>query len=133
MKQLEAIDIISQTLYAEARGEGENGLRAVASVIWNRAKRNPDNMVKVCLKPKAFSCWNNTSVINIKEKPIYETCMDIASELLSETFEEYPFRNIHPTNYITTSLYHSAKCPNWARGQIGEVVGNHIFFELEYW
>lgn len=133
MNQLEPIDIISQTLYAEARGEGEKGIRAVASVIWNRSKHNPDNLVKVCLKPKAFSCWNGVNSIVIKEKRVYGTCKDVASELLSEIFKEYPFKNIHPTNYITNSLYHSVKCPSWVRGQTGEVVGNHIFFELKYW
>lgn len=126
------IEIIAKTLYAEARGEGENGIRAVATVIWNRSKIRKTTFDKICLQPKQFSCWNNSNDITTTEPDIYEVCVQIADEMVSELFEEYEFKNIHPTNYITVKLYYSNKCPNWARGQIGEVVGNHIFFELLY-
>lgn len=52
---------LALTLWAEARGEGEAGLAAVACVIRNRA-RNPGwwgrSIKEVCLKPGQFSCWN---------------------------------------------------------------------------
>lgn len=57
--------IIADTLYMEARGEGEHGQRAVATVIYNRAHGKADNMEIVCLKPKQFSCWNGKTPKNV--------------------------------------------------------------------
>ena len=37
MTQEEITNIVASTLYFEARGEGETGIKAVASIIWNRA------------------------------------------------------------------------------------------------
>ena len=44
----------------EARGEPEQGQRAVAHVIWNRLKdgRWGQTLAAVCLAPEQFSCWN---------------------------------------------------------------------------
>jgi hypothetical protein len=127
------LEIIAKTLYAESRGEQLKGIQAVATVIYNRAKGDTSKMAQVCLKPKAFSCWNDVNDIVIKEPKIYKICEKIANDMLSKTFICYPFINIKPTNYLTVSLYSSSKCPNWARGQKGEIIGNHIFIELKYW
>jgi len=55
------LDILAKTLWGEARGEGREGLIAVAWVIKNRAD-NPGwwgkSIELVCLKPYQFSCWN---------------------------------------------------------------------------
>jgi|688.fasta_scaffold134826_5 spore germination cell wall hydrolase CwlJ-like protein len=134
MKKEIELEIVAQTLYAEARGEGEEGLRAVGTVIMNRSKTHKLPLSNVCLQPKAFSCWNSGSTdIPIDEPDVYEICVQIADEMVSELFEPYPFKHINPTNYITVKLYNSRSCPTWAKDQIGEVVGNHIFFELQYW
>lgn len=45
------INCIARTIYAEAKGEGEKGQAAVASVIWNRAGGKCANLVDVVLKP----------------------------------------------------------------------------------
>jgi spore germination cell wall hydrolase CwlJ-like protein len=47
---------IARTLWAEARSEGEFGIRLVASVIYNRADGNPAKMYGVVTKPKQFTC-----------------------------------------------------------------------------
>lgn len=52
----------AKTIWAEARGEPLEGQIAVANVILNRARQGGwwgDDVVKVCRKPKQFSCWNN--------------------------------------------------------------------------
>lgn len=52
---------LALTLWAEARGEGEKGLAAVACVIRNRAKQPGwwgRTIREVCLLPSQFSCWN---------------------------------------------------------------------------
>jgi len=52
------INCVARTIYAEAKGEGEKGQAAVASVIWNRAGGKCANLIDVVLKDKQFSCWN---------------------------------------------------------------------------
>ena len=56
------IEVVAATLYHEARGEGEEGMRAVASVIYNRAHQKRWKKLGysgVCLQKKQFSCHNN--------------------------------------------------------------------------
>lgn len=55
------VDILTRTLWGEARGESQRGRQAVANVIMNRVndpKRWPDTPAGVCLQPWQFSMWN---------------------------------------------------------------------------
>ncbi len=61
-----AEEIIAITILAEARGEGEAGMYAVAAVIAQRANDKKVTPEQVCLKRKQFSCWNNKSVKDLK-------------------------------------------------------------------
>lgn len=82
------VDILARTIYGEARGEGDEGLKAVACVIMNRIHSGVTwwgyNVQSVCQKPFQFSCWNksdpNRSVIMaVTEKdPIFAKCLSIA-------------------------------------------------------
>lgn len=53
-----AYNIVAKTLYDEARGESIEGIKAVASVIYNRAGGDSQNFPKVCLRKYQFSGWN---------------------------------------------------------------------------
>lgn len=52
--------IAARTIWAEARGEPEDGQSAVAHVLWNRLRdgRWGKSLATVCLSPMQFSCWN---------------------------------------------------------------------------
>lgn len=55
--------ILAKTMWGEARGHGESGMRAVGHVIVNRAQAEKPKLfgqgvVGVATKPKQFSCWN---------------------------------------------------------------------------
>lgn len=55
------LDVLSQTIWGEARGEGVQGMRAVAHVIMNRANhpsRWKDTIRGVSKEKAQFSCWN---------------------------------------------------------------------------
>jgi hypothetical protein len=124
------IDIIAKTLYAEARGEGLKGLRAVATVIYNRSKGDENKFAKECLKDKQFSCWNNNEDIIINDKKSYEICKKIAEEMMLKSFIPYEFKTLkNPKHYCTTKLY-KKNPPKWAINQPSEQLGNHTFFEL---
>lgn len=51
------------TIWGEARGYGELGMRSVGHVILNRVKAGQkalgDSVIGVCRKRKQFSCWNS--------------------------------------------------------------------------
>lgn len=59
-------DTIARTIWAEARGEGFQGMQAVANVIWNRfviSQQTPGRMwwgetlEEICLAKNQFSAW----------------------------------------------------------------------------
>jgi cell wall hydrolase len=56
--------ILACTVWMEARGDGWEGMEAVANVVLNRA-RNPrwwgHDIASVCLMPEQFSSWNEGS------------------------------------------------------------------------
>ena len=122
--------IIADTLYMEARGEGERGLRAVATVIYNRAKGSAARMEKVCLKPKQFSCWNGETPKTVRIAPksafdrrAHALCLSIEKELLSGNFS--PLGE-------WTHYYNPRLCsPTWAQGVPYVKIGNHNFLKTK--
>ena len=96
------IDILARTIYGEARGEIEEGKRAVGLCILNRYKSkkwfSANTIAEVCQKPLQFSCWN-------KNDP---NCKKIT----------------------TATDYHTKNCrPAWSRGKLPcAIIGNHVFF-----
>ncbi len=64
--------VLLDTIFAEARGESEQGQRAVAWVIKNRADMNRPywgggSIADVCLRPGQFECWNGNGAQKIEE------------------------------------------------------------------
>ncbi len=58
------LSIAVRTLWMEARGEPDDGMRAVGHVLLNRVHdgRWGNNLAAVCLAPLQFSCWNTMDV-----------------------------------------------------------------------
>ena len=68
---MDEVDILARTIYGEARGEGLEGMEAVALVVINRVKAKKwftgydlingvkiPSVAQTCLKRAQFSCWN---------------------------------------------------------------------------
>ena len=51
--------ILALTIWHEARGEGEQGMRLVADTISNRAKQSKTCLVSVVTMPAQYECWSN--------------------------------------------------------------------------
>lgn len=122
--------IVADTLYLEARGEGERGLRAVASVVYNRAVRTGKTFEAVCLAPKQFSCWNGLAPITCKITPknardaeAYRLCHTIEKELLTGKFEPLG----EWTHYYNPKLCN----PTWAKNTSITKIGNHNFLKIK--
>lgn len=128
------LDIVAKTLYGEARGEGREGLIAVAWVIKNRAD-NPGwwgkSIELVCLKPYQFSCWNadDPNAPYLRGRKLippreYMRCREAAVAVL-EGHEPDPTNGA--THYYSTSM---KKPPKWANsGTKTTQIGRHIFFK----
>ena len=119
--------VVANTLYFEARSESEQGLREVATVIYNRAQNTGKTFEAVCLQPFQFSCWNasktrKTAPKTHSDTEAYRLCLAIEKELLTGKFE--PLGE-------WTHYYNPRLCsPNWARdGQNKTQIGNHIFLK----
>ncbi len=132
--QLSEKDIIAATLYYEARSEHEIGIRAVASIIYNRAheKRwSKLGLSGICIQKKQFSCNNNgvkkPNPKNIKDRQMFILCEKIADEMITGTFK--PTHNNN--HYVTVKFYKSSKKTHWCKKMKNTVIiKNHIFGTL---
>lgn len=116
--------IIAKTLYGEARGESLQGKKAVASVIYNRAvkkygKATMQNLSKICLAPKQFSCWNGGR-IKVRKGKAWNECKLIAHSMGTGVFT--------PTGPWDHFYNPKLASPFWASSLTNlKVVGNHLF------
>jgi len=85
------IDYLAKTMYAEARGESDEGQKWVGHVIKNRANANRQhwggNTIEgVCKAPYQFECWNGKSDIDTSEKngETYRKVKNLAREVYYE-------------------------------------------------
>lgn len=141
-------NILARTIFKEARGEGETGMRAVASVIYNRGYGDPKKMVDaVIAKTKdkrgkliyQFSCWGDMTEsdwnnFKIKEESgkSWDLAYDIALDLI--------FKNFTPTNSYDHYYNPSKANPSWAYTDKNktklrpyEKIGEHYFMSLGKW
>ena len=120
-------NIVAKTLYAEARGEGDRGMRAVATVIYNRAQRDVLRFADICLAPKQFSCWTSGAGFTVPsaaaDVAAFAICLKIESEMNTGKFEPLGCW----THYYNPRL----SSPSWAKGCDGKVIGNHKFLTLK--
>ena len=136
-EQIEHLDTLARTLYGEARGEGVEGMEAVAYVIMNRVKLADDNIVRwwggnikdVCLKPWQFSCWNENDPNLEKLKELNDnnrtflTALYVAADVMVKYKDSEDPTN-GATHYHTKSI-----SPAWSQGLIPcAYIGDHVFY-----
>lgn len=86
------VDVVARTLWGEARGEGGEGMQAVANVIMNRVARPGwwgRTPREVCQKKWQFSCWNATDpnlhkllAVDARD-PQFALALDIAAQAVA--------------------------------------------------
>ena len=129
---LDQVDTMARTLWGEARGEGLEGIIAVANVIMNRVK-NPTwwghDVISVCTKPWQFSCWNKNDpnrqkLINVtNDDPQFQACKKIAAVACDGNLDDITDGS---TNYFDLRM---PQPPAWAKEKAPTVIiGNHAFF-----
>lgn len=136
-RALVELHVVALTLWGEARGEGTEGMAAVAWVIKNRLvdRRFPPNLLDVCLKPWQFSAWNDNDPnrskligrINFNDKYFKEAFAVASITLLTDCTADITSGANH---YLTWKLAQSNP-PSWYdESKITEKIGNHVFLDL---
>lgn len=126
------VDVLARTIWGEARGEGAQGMQAVANVIMNRVAKTGwwwgTTVEEVCKKPYQFSCWNandpNSSKcmsIGTGDK-IFQQCINIATLAVNGRLADITNGADH---------YHAASVhPIWAdKYELVRRIGNHLFYK----
>jgi len=123
-------NIVARTLFHEARGEGEIGMRAVGSVIYNRSKRRNRSFSQIATQPNQFSVWKDRDTsftdesknfTSPKDLKMWDKALQISKEMVLGGF-----RPITQADHFHT---HNVN-PSWSQGLIPEIIGNHKFFQL---
>lgn len=117
--------VVAITLLAEARGEGEDGLAAVACVIQQRALERGITPEAVCLQRKQFSCWNGKNYDDLKhllECPQAKWALWLERNLKNLNLAKIGNANHYHADYVS---------PYWARGKTPVAsIGRHRFYKL---
>lgn len=121
--------VIAITILSEARGEGDEGMRRVAKVIQNRARKHRSNAAVECLKPYQFSWWNSkpsrTACLKLLADINSDYALFLASDILSGKDVKPLFEATH---------FHSGEPPKWAHSNkmrfLGQYKGHAFYQEL---
>ena len=143
-----ADDVVSLTIWAEARSEPIEGQIAVGCVIRNRLPRYGGDYKAVCFAPKQFSCWNDTDDINhvqlldyaqrfLTGHGVHATGGDLAlrqCQWVAEGVTRHLLKdNTGGANhyYSPSGMVPKGRVPSWAKGKgPTAVIGRHRFYRL---
>lgn len=143
LKDFSQEDLLAACLWAEARGEPEEGQQGVCNVILNRVKKGMAvGISAVILKPKQFS-WTSPSdpnyakVFTAKEDEPdgWKRAMSIAQRALAGELGDMTQNADHYLNVEATRKARGGALPKWAEegiqaGKITVVIGRHTFLNL---
>ncbi len=132
------IDILARTLWGEARGEGEQGMQAVAHVILNRRKISQDkggfwwgnNIIQICQKPYQFSCWNRSDPNFQKLNQVDESDLRFAA---AKRIAKRALVGVLGKDITQGATHYHAETvsPYWSKTATPTAqIGNHIFYFL---
>jgi len=126
--------LLSQTIYAEARGEPDAfcSMAAVAFVVVNRMRdpqrRFGGSLKAVVHQPAQFSVWNGnrTKLLAVgPSDPSFVLAQLAAAAVLTGTIAD-------PTNGAMHFVNTSIPAPPWARRmKLAAVIGQHRFFKAD--
>jgi N-acetylmuramoyl-L-alanine amidase len=122
-------EIAKRTIWMEARGEGVQGMRAVAHVICNRLKdgRWGKTLASVCLWPYQFSSWDTTDP-NRKEMALLaddDPSLSAIGALLEAAVDGEPDPTKGAMWYYATTM----PAPGWAQNAtMTAQVGRQVFY-----
>lgn len=125
------LEVLSRTVFGEARGEGMEGKTAVAATVINRWKSGrwfgADTIAGTCLKKWQYSCWllddpNRAKLLNASlDDRIFRDCVEAALRALAGS---------DPTHGCCHYYRRGTRMPEWAEGREPyREIGAHLFFK----
>lgn len=117
------IRCLQKNIYFEARGEGVEGMKAVAAVTMNRvnSKEFPDTVCETVKQREGRRCqfsWVCAGLQHITDQRAWETAGRIAVQAISGTL----------THRVGNAMFfHNTSAPNFRKKPIARI-GNHIFY-----
>lgn len=136
----EDLTYLALTIWGEARGEGREGMRAVAHVIKNRRdspndRRYGSTIRQVCTKPWQFSCWNANDPNSKKLDPAKMEALNPAtpdgnSWRVAKQIAYSVLAGVLPDITNGATYYHTkAVDPSWDDDmKLVATVGRHLFY-----
>tara|TARA_Y100001963_G_scaffold131404_1_gene188727 strand:+ start:7196 stop:7726 length:531 start_codon:yes stop_codon:yes gene_type:complete len=130
-------DIIAQTILGEARGEGKEGMYAVACVIKQRMnlKRFPNTATGVCLQKAQFEYWTVDDKVKWDDQN-----RDAVRRLLKYNTESARYAKALAIHINKVNLNYIEKADHycrvnvhnyWTKGQKPvRIIGKHKFFKI---
>jgi spore germination cell wall hydrolase CwlJ-like protein len=118
------VTCMTEALYYEARGEGQNGQEAVGEVILQRVRSgaHPNTICGVVREPRQFSFLTDGSTLRPIDPDAWQSAKDLARRIV---------RGDVVTSLTRRALfYHQVDVqPAWASEMVRTVkIGNHIFY-----
>lgn len=133
-----AVDILARTIWGEARGEGAEGMRAVACVVMNRlaiARSHSEGywwgntVIQICQARLQFSCWNGNDpnlpkLLAVNDgDPCFATALEIAAAAIAGKIKD---ETDGATHYAAAGVH-----APWMNGHRPcAVIGRQIFYQL---
>ncbi len=133
-------DILARTIWGEARGEGADGMIAVAAVVMNRARVSADHggrywwgkdCIGICKAQAQFSCWNpgdpnRAKLLAVDDSdPEFRLALTIASDALAGRAPDPTFG---ATSYKVASLPWPYDWGPFRQPLV--IIGKHAFYNL---
>ena len=113
-----SLEALTRVVYGEARGESEEGKRAVAWVVINRANISGKSIEYEARKKSQFCCYSG----EMKEFEAKKECEKIANDAIQN-------KSVDPTNGATF-FYSGQTVTSWAKGKSPcAEIGCHKFFK----
>lgn len=136
---LRDIDTLARTIWGEARGEGAQGMQAVANVVMNRYRQSQASLAKarrfghtiedVCKKPYQFSVWNVSDPNYSKIQSVNAT--DALYELALRIAERAVMGNLKDITGGADHYHTASISPSWSKGaQPLTQINSHVFYDL---
>ena len=111
------LDALTRVIYWEARGESDEGKKAVAWTVINRTKKSGKFIKDEATKKSQFYCFPEEMEQKVKDK-----CEKIAKDAINGISSD-------PTDGATF-FYSGNKVPSWAKGLSPcKIIGCHKFFK----
>ena len=109
---------LTRVVYGEARGESDEGKKAVAWTVINRHKKSGKSIQFEATKKSQFCCYSG----EMKETNARDKCKQIADDAIKGI-------NSDPTGGATF-FYSGNNVPSWAKGKSPcATIGGHKFFK----